>query len=77
MVGFLFHYSFQTKVGNDVETGKVVDYVGMDVHEKLGDSPPNDFRDIRRADFVSNERTNMSKAYHTRQKRITGVSPKN
>ena len=31
---------------------------------------------MRRADFVSNERTSMTETYHIRQKRLTSVSPK-
>ena len=37
--------------------GVAVDNVGMDVRVKLGDSRRNGFREIRGADFVSNERT--------------------
>ena len=40
-----------------------VDNVGMDVPIKFGDSRSNDFRDIRGADFVSNERTNIGEPY--------------
>ena len=35
-----------------------VGQVGVDVHVKFGDSRSNGSRDIRAADFVSNERTN-------------------
>ena len=54
-----------------------VDYVGMDVHEKFCDSRSNNSGDIRGADFVLNEQTNVTEAYHIRQKSITGISPKN
>ena len=37
-----------------------VDYVCMDALVKLDDSTSNSFRDIRGADFVSNERTRGS-----------------
>ena len=37
----------------------VVDNVGVDVAIKCDDSRSNGFRDIRGADFVSNERTNI------------------
>ena len=43
------------EVDNDVISGMTVDNVGMDVHVKFGDSRSNGFRDIRGADFVSNE----------------------
>ena len=48
----------RTEVDNDVISGVVVDNVGIDFHIKLGDSRSNGFRDIRGADFVSNERSN-------------------
>ena len=40
---------------NDVMSGVAVDYVGVDVRVKYGDSGSNGSRDIRGADFVSNE----------------------
>ena len=40
-----------------------VENVGIDVAIKCGDSRSNGFRDIRGADFVSNERTNIAEAY--------------
>ena len=46
-----------------------VDNVGMDVPIKFDDSRSNGFRDIRGADFVSNERTNIGKAYPNSMKR--------
>ena len=52
-----FPYNFRLEVDNDVISGLVVEHVGMDVHEKVGDSRSNGSRDIRGADFVSNERT--------------------
>ena len=52
-----------------------VDNVGADVCVKFGVCRSNDFRDIRRADLVSNERTNeQDKAYPNSAK---GVWPKN
>ena len=50
-------------IGNEVISGLAVDYVGVDVRVKFGDcrSRSNGFRDIRGADFVSKERTNISK----------------
>ena len=45
------------KVDNDVISGMAVANVGMDVAVKVDDSKSNGFRDIRGADFVSNERT--------------------
>ena len=66
-------YNFRPEVDNDVISGVVVDNAGMDVHVKFGYSRSNGSRDIRGADFVSNEHI---KAYHIRQNRHTGVSPK-
>ena len=51
-----------------------VDYVGMDVLVIFGDSRSNGSRYIQEAVFVSNEHI---EAYHIRQKRLTGVWPKN
>ena len=48
------------EIDNDVISGVAVDNVGVDVHIKFGDSRSNRFRDIRGADFVSNERTKTS-----------------
>ena len=54
-----------------------VDNVGMDGPVKFGDSVSNGFRDIRRADFVSNEQANeLDQAYPNSAKRLIGVSPK-
>ena len=66
MVGFLFRYNFRPEVYND-------GIVSMDVLVKLGDSRSNGSRDIRGADFVSNEH---DEAYPNSGKRLT-VSPKN
>ena len=66
-----FCYNFQLKVDTDVISGLAVDYVGMDVDVKFGDSRSNGSRDIRKTDFVSNE---YIKVYHIRQKRLTGIS---
>ena len=38
-----------------------IDYVSIDVRVKLSDSRSNGSHDIRGADFVSNERANMTK----------------
>ena len=43
-----------------------VEYIGMDVKVKFGDSRSNISRDIWATDFVSNERTNMIEAYGIR-----------
>ena len=59
-----FPYDFRPEVDNDVISGVAVKYFGVDVGVKFGDSTPNRSRDIRGADFVSNERTNMTEAYH-------------
>ena len=47
-------------IHSDVISGVAADYVGMDVHVKFGDSRSNGSRDIRGADFESNERTYRS-----------------
>ena len=52
-----FPYNFRPEADSDVISGMAVDNVGMDVPIKFGDSSSNGFRDIRGADFVSNERT--------------------
>ena len=46
-----------------------VDNIGVDVPMKFGDSRSNGFPDIRGADFVSNELTNIGEACHNRAKR--------
>ena len=56
IVGRRFRYNFRPEVDSDVVSGAAVDNVGP---VKLGDSRSNGFRDIRGADFVSNERTNI------------------
>ena len=43
------------EIYNDVISGLAVDSVGFDVPIKFGNSTSNGFRDIRGADFVSNE----------------------
>ena len=53
---YCFPYNFRPEVDNDVISSLAVDNVGMDVCLKFGDSRSNGFRDIGRADFVSNER---------------------
>ena len=52
-----FCYSLRPEVYNNVISGVAVDYFHMDVHVKFGDSRSKGFRDIRGADFMSNERT--------------------
>ena len=53
----VFRYNFQPEVDNDVVSGMAIDYVGIDVRVKFGDSRSNDgSRDIPGADFVLNER---------------------
>ena len=56
--GLLVVICGRPEIDNDVMSGLAVDNVGVDVHIKFGDSRSNRFRDIRGADFVSNERTN-------------------
>ena len=51
-------------------------YADTDDQIKFGDSKSNGSRDIRGADFVSNER-NVADAYGVRRKRLLGVSLKN
>ena len=55
--GLLVELNFRPEVDSDVLSGVTVDCVGMDVRVKFGDSTSNGFRDMRRAVFVSNERT--------------------
>ena len=64
------------EVDIDVISGVAVDNVGMDVTIKFGDSRINGFRNIRGADCMSNERTNIAEAYSCSAKRDL-VSPKN
>ena len=47
----------------DVISGATLDSVGMDVPAEFGDARSNGSRDIRAADFVLIERTNMTEAY--------------
>ena len=47
----------------DVISGMALDYVGMDVPAKLGNSRSNGSGDIRFVDFMSNEQTNMTAAF--------------
>ena len=53
----VFRSNFRPEVDNEVIPDVAIDYVGMDVHVKFADSRSNGSRDIRGADFVSNERT--------------------
>ena len=50
-----FRENFRPEEDNDVISGTAVDNVGVDNPVKFGDSGSNSFRDIRGADFVSNE----------------------
>ena len=50
-------YNFRPEVDNDVISGMAEDKVCMDVPIKFCDSRANGFRDIRGADFASNEQT--------------------
>ena len=60
----LFRYKYlQPKIDSGVISGGAVEYVDMDVRVTFGDSRSNGSGDIRGADFVSNERTNMTEAY--------------
>ena len=60
---------FRQEVDSDVMSGVAEDNVSMDVRVKFGAYRSNGLRDIRGADFVSNERTNES--YPTSAKRLT------
>ena len=42
----VFGNNFRPEVVGDVMSGVAVEYVGMDVHVKLGDSRPNRSRNI-------------------------------
>ena len=53
----VFPYDFRPEAVNDVISGTAAEHAGMDVPVKFGNSSSNGFRDIRGADFVSNERT--------------------
>ena len=63
LVVFLFHYNFRPEIDNDVISGVAVDYIGMDVRVKFGDSRSKGSWAIRGADFASNEHI---EAYHIR-----------
>ena len=62
----------RSEIDNDV-----IDNVGMGVPIKCGDCRSNGFRDIRGADFVSNERTNEQKLAYSNSAKRYRVSPKN
>ena len=47
-----------------------VEPISLDICVEFGDSRSNGSRDIRGADCVLNERTNMTEGYHIRQKRL-------
>ena len=66
-----FRYNFRPEVDNDVISAVAIDYVGVDIPIKFGDSRSKRSRDIRRAGFVSNERKNEhDKAYPNTAKRL-------
>ena len=65
------------ELDNDVISGVTVDNVGVDVHITFSDSRSNRFRDIRRAAFVTYERTNERKLAYSNSAKRNGVSPKN
>ena len=48
----VFRYSFQVEVDGDVISSVAVDYVGVGVHVKFGDSRSNGSQDILKAGFV-------------------------
>ena len=56
----LFPHNFRHEVDPDVVSDVAVENVGMDVPVKSVIPGENGFRDIRGADFVSNERTGGS-----------------
>ena len=70
---FLISDNCRPKIAGDVISAVVVEYIGMDVPVKFGDSKSNGSWDIRGADFFTNEWTNMTEAYGI--KRLRGVSP--
>ena len=60
VISTVFHNNFLSEVDSDVLSGVAVEYFGMDVREKFGDSRSNGSRDIQGTDFVSNERMKMT-----------------
>ena len=56
-VQYLIAFCSRPEADSDVTSSLAVDYFGVDVCVKLRDSRSNGSRDIRGADFVSNERT--------------------
>ena len=66
----VFPNNFRPEVDNDVISGMAVDNVGTDVTITFGDSRSSGFPDIRGADFVSNERTNIGQGYPNSAKRL-------
>ena len=64
----IFDSVFAPKVDKDVTFGAAVYHVRMDVPVTFGDSRSNGSRDIRGADFESNERTYRSLS-HKAEKR--------
>ena len=73
----VFPYNFRLEIDNDVISGVAIENFGMDVRVKFGDSRSNDFRDIRGADFVSNERVNEHAKPIPIARNAKGASPKN
>ena len=69
----LFHYNFWPEADHDI-LHMAVGYVGADVRVKFGDSMLTGSQDIwGPVVFMSNERTNMTDAYHIRRKRLIGT----
>ena len=62
----IFRYNFRPEVDNDVISSVAVEHVRVDVRVKFGNLRSNGFKDIRVADFVSNEH---DKAYPNSVKR--------
>ena len=58
---YSFRCNLRPEVDNHVISGAAVEYVSVDVRVKFGDSRSNGSRDIQGADFMLNERTNISK----------------
>ena len=65
----VFPYNFRPEVDNDSVSDVAVDNVSKEVPIKFGDSRSNGFWDIREADSLSNERTNIGVAYPNSAKR--------
>ena len=68
-----FHDNFRPEVVSDVISGGAVEHVGVDVHVEYVDDSGQSVLEIFDGLIVC--RTNMTVAYHMRQKRLTCVSP--